>query len=118
MPWILNRISVTSGVYRGLLVGEGDPPALEIVVGDESLGNLTPSPTEGGWRMEGEIGTLPLTDGTRAVTIRAGDGTVLDSFAVICGLDAPQDLRAELAALRAEMTILKQAFRRHVTETE
>lgn len=116
MAWILHRVSITGGLYRGLLTGTGEPPALEMVLGEQSLGNLTPSPAEGGWQVEGELGTAPLTDGAQSVVIRTGEGDILDVVTVVTGLGAPEDLRAELGALRAELAILKAAFRRHVHE--
>ncbi|CTQ32604.1 hypothetical protein [Jannaschia rubra] len=112
--WTLNRITVASGVYRGLLTGEGEPPALEMAMGDEVLGNLTASAAEGGWQVEGEMGPAPLTDGTWTVAIRTPEGDMLDSVTIVTGLGAPEDMRAELDALRAEVGILKTAFRRHV----
>ena len=48
MDWILNRAAVTGGTYRGVLTGAGEPPALEMALGGESLGHLTQSPLEGG----------------------------------------------------------------------
>lgn len=122
MPWTLNRVSLIGGTYRGLLVGEGEPPALEMAMGDEVLGHLMQVPVKGAkakgqWQVEGDIGTGVLTEGTRTVVIR-GEGQVLDALTVIAGLGAQDDLRAEVDALRAELALLKAAFRRHVTETD
>lgn len=119
MSWTLHRVSLTSGTYRGLLVGSGEPPALEMVMGTESLGHLGKVPVKGSkteWNVEGDIGPGVLTEGTHTVLIR-GDGETLDSLTVIAGLGAPDDLRAEVDALRAELALLKSAFRRHVSET-
>ncbi len=117
MAWTLHRVSITDGIYRGLLTGPGQPPRLEMSLGGQVLGTLTPSETDGGWQVEGPLGTAPLTDGAQTVLIREAGGDVLDSFTVLCGLGAPEDLRAELGALRDEVAILKQAFRRHVSKT-
>lgn len=114
MGWTLNRIAIAAGVYRGLLVGTGEPPALQMELDGEILGNLTPAPAEGGWQVEGALGAQILSDGVATIVIRTADGQVLDSVTVITGLAAPEDLRAELGALRAELSILKRAFRRHV----
>jgi hypothetical protein len=119
MAWTLHRLSVASGTYTGLLSGGdgAEPPALRLLVGEVEVGNLVPAAAEGGgWRVEGEIGSGPLTDGTRSVSIRTSDGEVLDAFSVVCGLGAAEDLRAEVEALRVEVALLKRAFRRHVNE--
>ena len=117
MGWVLNRVSITDGLYRGLLTGEGEPPGLEITLDGQVLGNLTPSKVDAGWQVEGELGTAPLTDGAQTIVIREQGGDVLDSFTILCGLGAPEDLRAELGALREEVAILKRAFRRHVAKS-
>lgn len=114
--WILNRMSITGGIYRGLLVGNGEPPALEMTLGGDSLGHLTPAPAEGGYHVEGELGAALLTDGVQTVVIRTADGTALDSVTVVTGLGAPEDIRAEMDALRDEVRVLKTAFRRHINE--
>lgn len=121
MDWTLNRIDVVSGRYRGLLAGGppegGEPPALELVVNGSVIGHLEPVRAEGGWRVEGDLGPDLLTQGTRALEVRLPDGTLLDVLTVICGLGAPEDLRAEVEALRAELGVLKAAMRRHLRET-
>ena len=122
MAWVLNRTGLTAGVYRGWLVateGEATPPALEAVMGEAVLCALAVAPEEGGWRVEGDLGAAALTEGARSVVLRGADGgEVLDVVTVVTGLDAAHDLRAELEALRVEVTQLKRAFRRHVRETE
>ncbi|MGB3690067.1 MAG: hypothetical protein WBA02_12290 [Jannaschia helgolandensis] len=115
--WILNRTSITGGIYRGLLVGAGEPPALEMTMEGESLGHLTPAAAEGGYHVEGELGTALLTDGVHTVVVRAPDGTALDSITIVTGLGAPEDIRAEMGALRDELRVLKAAFRRHINES-
>ncbi|SDY34271.1 hypothetical protein SAMN05444004_101190 [Jannaschia faecimaris] len=118
--WILHRTGVTGGTYRGLLTAtdESDetPPPLTLVLGGETLGEMTMEAVDGGWQVEGEMGLAPLTDGAQTVFVRLPDGTALDSVTVITGLSAPEDLRAELATLRDEVTLLKKAFRRHVNQ--
>ncbi len=115
MSWTLHRLSLTGGLYRGFLTGTGEPPALEMMLGDLCLGHLTPAPVAGGWQVEGDMGTAPLTQGTQGVAIRTTDGDLLDIVTVVTGLGAPEDMRAELEALRAEVTILKAAVRRLAT---
>ena len=44
-------------------------------------------------------------------------GEVLASFTLVAGVPLEEDLRAEISLLRAELDLLKKAFRRHVTET-
>ncbi|WP_299817928.1 hypothetical protein [uncultured Jannaschia sp.] len=115
MAWVLHRLSVTDGTYRGLLTGSGAPPSLELAMDDRVLGPVVVAPAEAGWEVTGVIGTAPLTIGTHTIAVRIAGGDILDSVTIVTGLGAPEDLRAELGALRAELAVLKAAFRRHVT---
>ena len=115
MGWVLHRLSITEGSYLGLLTGAGTPPPLELAMGDRVLGPVMLAPTDTGWQVTGALGTAPLTIGTHTVVVRVAGGEILDRVTIVTGLEAPEDLRAELGALRAELTVLKAAFRRHVT---
>ncbi|WP_179378082.1 hypothetical protein [Jannaschia marina] len=120
-PWILHRVSVTGGTYQGLLVatnGGGEPPELSLHLGDARLGPLQAEAVEGGFRVSGEMGVAPLTEGTQTVAVRTDDGQLLDSVTVVTGLGAPDDLRAEIDTLAAELDMLKAAFRRYVAERD
>ncbi|MEL6588320.1 MAG: hypothetical protein AAFQ50_17045, partial [Pseudomonadota bacterium] len=60
MDWVLHRVSLLSGQYRGLLVGTGDPPALRMILDGDVLGHLTPAPVDGAdgqWQVDGDLGT-------------------------------------------------------------
>ncbi|GIT92715.1 hypothetical protein JANAI62_30480 [Jannaschia pagri] len=120
MAWTLSRISLIGGSYRGLLSGEGEAPALEMWLDGDVIGHMTLVPLgegSGEWQVDGEISAAVLTAGTWTVSIRA-EGDILDTITFIAGLDAPEDLRAEVDALRAEVTLLKAAFRRHITQQD
>lgn len=59
-----------------------------------------------------------LTDGVQSFVIRdARSDEKLSSFAIITGEPAEDDIRTELDLLRAELDMLKRAFRRHCLET-
>jgi len=113
MAWTLHRTEITGGLYRGLLLGRGKPPALEMALDGQVIGPMSARQIDDGWQVEGQIGTSPLTDGSRTVVVRVADGgDILDSVTIVTGLTAPEDLRAELSVLRAEIALLKAAVRR------
>lgn len=119
-PWTLHRTEVSGGTYRGLLTCDDagqTAPALSLELGGQTLSQMMVTQVDGGWQVEGAMGLAPLTDGTQTVFVRLPDGTALDSLTVVTGLNAPEDLRAELSALRAELEVFKVAFRRHVSES-
>lgn len=59
-----------------------------------------------------------LTDGVQNFVIwDMKDDQKLGSFAIVTGEPAEDDIRTELDLLRAELDMLKRAFRRHCVET-
>jgi hypothetical protein len=59
-----------------------------------------------------------VSDGLQTLLIRlAGAEEPIGRVAVIAGAVAEGDLRAEIDLLRAELDLLKRAFRRHCRET-
>ena len=111
----LNRISLTGGTYRGLASGAADAPGLQASCGDR-LFPVAVSPLEDDWQVEVDLTAIALQEGVQTVLITEGD-EVLDSLSIVAGLDAPDDIRAEVDRLRAELDMLKTSFRRHVRET-
>ncbi|MEM9031608.1 MAG: hypothetical protein AAGB18_03090 [Pseudomonadota bacterium] len=98
-----------------------------------------PVPKLSAWHLEAEIGApqvipsregsglwdvfLPipaeiLADGVQTVLICEEPGReVLQSFTLVTGEPLERDIRAEMDLLRAELDMLKRAFRRHCVET-
>jgi hypothetical protein len=59
-----------------------------------------------------------LCDGVQTVLVtETTSGDLLDSFSIVSGEPLEADLRAEIDLLRAELDMLKRAFRRHCIET-
>jgi len=59
-----------------------------------------------------------LSDGVQVFLINNSDsGDRLESFTIITGEPLDDDIRAETELLRAELDMLKRAFRRHCLET-
>jgi hypothetical protein len=59
-----------------------------------------------------------LSEGVQTFLIReAASGDKLAHFTIITGVVMEDDIRAEMDLLRAELDMLKRAFRRHCLET-
>ena len=56
-----------------------------------------------------------ISDGVQTFVVQSGDGQALISFAILAGEVLAHDLRAEIDLLRAELDMLKSAFRKHVS---
>lgn len=113
----LTGTRIVGGRWHGLLTGLAAP---RLVV--EHLGRPLPfeiAPVPGGHAVAVPIPSELLSDGVQTILIRQeGQAEVLASFAIIAGAAAETDLRAELDLLRAELDMLKRAFRRHCLETK
>jgi hypothetical protein len=115
----LTQSRIAGGVWEGVLSGAGDPGLLEALHHGRKLEGLlvTPVPGEAGSHMVRlAIPSSILSEGVQTVLLQAG-GEVLASFTLVAGVPLEEDLRAEISLLRAELDLLKKAFRRHVTET-
>ncbi|WP_298259489.1 hypothetical protein [uncultured Litoreibacter sp.] len=121
---ILTKTRIQAGIYEAVLTAETeenyhpDLVALHLereldglsVTEDTSLGNT--------WHVRFDIPREVLTDGVQTFLINERPtGETLDSFAIITGEVLSDDFRAEVDLLRAELDMLKKAFRRHCVET-
>ena len=79
---------------------------------------LVESPEPGVWDLRVPIPKDAIADGVQTfVIVDMSDGTKLGDFTLIAGEAAAEDLRSEVELLRAELDMLKRAFRRHCLET-
>jgi hypothetical protein len=116
----LTQTRIAQGVWEGVLAGAGKPPDLEASHQGKPLAGLMVTPMPGqpeSHAVRLAIPTTLLNDGVQTVLLKAG-GEVLASFTLIAGVPLEEDLRAEISLLRAELDLLKKAFRRHVAETK
>ncbi|GHE01601.1 hypothetical protein U879_16695 [Defluviimonas sp. 20V17] len=119
----LTKLQFAEGLWTGRLSGTDEAePALEITHLDRPVPGtrLTPDPAApGNWRLEVPIPAAALSEGVQTILIRHGpSGTLLEHITIVTGAALEDDLRAELALLRAELDMLKKAFRRHCAEGE
>lgn len=118
MDWTLTPTRIVAGTWEGLLTGPGDtPPVLQARHLDDPLNSLTIKQVEGGWLVCLAIPPDVISEGVQTFLICNEDGVTLASFALVAGDALAQDLRAEVDLLRAELDMLKRAFRRHCVET-
>ncbi|WP_305970207.1 MULTISPECIES: hypothetical protein [unclassified Mameliella] len=120
----LTKTGFRDGLWEGLLVRQqGSEQAPEIVAsfGDRPVHGvtLTDATEPGRWVVEVPVPVEALGDGVSTVLIRdARDETVLDSFTLIAGEALSEDIRAEVSLLRAELDLLKRAFRKHCRDVD
>lgn len=119
----LSKTRLFEGVWEGLLTAideNGTKPDLGVTHLEKPLGELllkeTGEPNQ--WAVRIPIPVDLIGDGAQTLLIFDKDtGETLDSFTIIAGDAVSDDIRAEVALLRAELDLVKRAFRRHCVET-
>lgn len=117
----LTRTRIFEGVWEGVLTGTLQEPLLEVLHLEAPLSDtaITAVPDQpGAWGVRIPIPARLLSEGVQTFLIRdAVSGEKLAHFTLITGVEMEDDVRAEIDLLRAELDMLKRAFRRHCLET-
>lgn len=116
---------IYGGIWEGKVFGagsdhDGAPDLVVTHLGNEVQAvSIKPDPNlKGEWLMRVAIPPETLSDGVQVYVItERGDSETLHSFSVITGEPLEEDIRAEVELLRAELNMLKRAFRRHCIES-
>lgn len=126
MPEIrLTKSTIRAGVWHGQAIrddGADEPaPAFSAWHLEERLTDPEVAPVKdkpGLWSVSLPIPAEVLADGVQTVLIREEQsGETVESISLVTGEALEQDIRAEVDLLRAELDMLKRAFRRHCVET-
>ena len=114
---VLTRMRLAGGVWEGLLSGRGELPPLRVRHRDQLVAEPEAEAVAGGWFVRFRLPLERLSDGVQTfVSEEAWTGDALAHETIIAGDAAEQDLAAEVMLLRAELDMLKRAFRRHCAE--
>lgn len=117
----LTKTRLRAGVWEGVLSGTETAPALEVVLLGAPLAGVTVTARDGApgdWAVRVPIPSEVLSDGVQTFLIRdTANAETLGHFTIITGVAMEDDMRAEVDLLRAELDMLKRAFRRHCLET-
>ncbi len=114
-----NRIR--DGIWEGLLTGQAEQPSLQVLHQDAAISGMMVDAVvgqPGQWAVRVPIPAQALSEGVQTFVIRDQNSSqTLAHFTVIASFDDTDDIRAEIGLLRAELDMLKRAFRRHCVET-
>lgn len=119
----LTKLRLVEGVWRGALKHHGRTdwtPNIEVTHLDFPVDGVTVENdrVEEHWVVSVPIPADRIADGVQTFVIRDRSAeTVLGSFSIVAGDALAEDIRAEMSLLRAELDMLKKAFRRHCVET-
>ncbi|WP_343035173.1 hypothetical protein [Parasulfitobacter algicola] len=114
----LTKTRMQDGIWEGLLQSPGDPPRLSVTFLDSPVDGVEILPCDEGFLVRIPIPRQAISDGVQTIVISVADsGLVLDHIPLMAGDPQAHDIRAEVDLLRAELDVLKRAFRRHCKET-
>lgn len=120
----LTKTRIMGGIWEGVLTVPADRelmPQIEVMHLEQPvLGyDLAEDGTvENTWHLRIAIPPDLLSDGVQTFVISDKEtGKTLSSFAIVTGEPLEDDITAEIDLLRAELDMLKRAFRRHCLET-
>ncbi len=111
----LVSLGVREGVWEGRLTAPGEtPPEVEVTHLGAALPEVSVrSEAAGVWILRVPVPPESLGDGVQTYLVTdVATGTRLGSFAIAVGEALDGDLAAELELIRAELDMLKKAFRR------
>lgn len=119
----VTKTRIFAGIWEGVINRQGSSfvePEIEVLHNNIPIPSLSltlDAANTGTWQLRIAIPPESLTDGTQVFLITdKTTGEKLDSFTVITGEPLEDDIRAEVELLRAELDLLKRAFRRHCLE--
>lgn len=119
----LSKSRFFEGVWEGVIAGDSDAspePAVDVRVHDLPVSDVAVEPLQdpASWLLKIPVPAHMIADGVHTFVIsETTQGQALGDFSIIAGDAAGEDIRAEMALLRAELDMLKRSFRRHCRET-
>ncbi len=114
----LTALGLNEGIWEALVPAD-EKPALVVEHDGKPLSDteVKASPESGQWLLRVPVPVSALSDGIQVFRVLDGNGVALGQFEILAGAPLATDIRAELALLRAELDLLKSAFRRHCAES-
>ncbi|MEO0694348.1 MAG: hypothetical protein AAFY90_15905 [Pseudomonadota bacterium] len=120
----LTKTRLRAGIWEGRLRGAphaAGAPGLVAYHLEQTLDGVAVEPvadTDDAWSVKVPLPSTILSEGVQTVLVREGaEGETLAVITLVAGTPLEEDMTAEIALLRAELDMLKRAFRRHCVET-
>lgn len=115
---IFTRIGFRAGIWQGRIQGTSSG-MIDVLHQGQVLEEVEVTPeAEKSWILSVSIPSECLGQGISTFIVRDRESSAeIGGFSIIVDADDDsEDMRAELRLLRAELDLLKQAFRRHMNE--
>ncbi|PRY93367.1 hypothetical protein BCF33_2235 [Hasllibacter halocynthiae] len=108
---------IREGVWSARLESEGEPGPFAVTLRDREVPHEVARIEGTLWEVRVPIPPSLIGEGIQTGIVAEPGGRRLAHFTLVAGEDAGADLRAEVDLLRAELDLLKRAFRRHCAGT-
>jgi hypothetical protein len=117
----LMDLRIRAGICEAVVNSPAQTPRIEVTHLEQPVAGLQITEIAGKpghWFMRLPIPSEALNDGVQTFLIRdLTTQSTLSHFTIIAGVQMDADFRAEIDLLRAELDLLKRAFRRHCLDT-
>lgn len=115
----LTKTKLQAGIWQGVLASKTEPDIAVTHFDREVEGViLTAGRDADTWLLQVPIPADAIADGVQTLLVTDKTGNeVLEKITLIAGEALGEDIRAEVDLLRAELDMLKRAFRKHCLET-
>ena len=117
----LTKTKMKQGVWQGIITGMGEEePRVEVTHETAIVPGiiLTHNQSADHWTLSVPIPPEAIADGVQTLIIKDADtDSKIGHITLLAGEVLSDDIRAEMDLLRAELDMLKRAFRRHCLET-
>ena len=106
--------TIRAGIWQAELAG-GDPAGVTVLYAGQPVEGfaLTPIAGSDSHQISVPIPAKAISDGVQSFVVTDASGNKIGQFSIAAGKAVDEDIRTELALLRAELDILKTAFRKH-----
>ena len=120
---MLTKTRMKQGLWEGIVtrVPPGAEPRIEVTHENAPVPDvaLTPDAQADHWLLSIPIPPEAIADGVQTLLIHDMDADqTIGHVTLLSGDDIDDDLRGEVALLRAELDLLKRVVRRHCIQTE
>ncbi len=115
----LTPTKMRHGIWQGEIHQSGTGvPQIKVTHLGKDVPGVQLNESDGAWLIQVPIPAEAIADGVQVFVLSdATDDEKLGHFTLIAGEALGDDIRAEMELLRAELDLLKRAFRRHCVET-
>ncbi|OCX65828.1 hypothetical protein BFP70_06715 [Thioclava sp. SK-1] len=115
----VEKTYLRGGVWDILIGCEGEPNVIASYLGQALDGLTVEQKSSDRWKVSVPVPADILSDGVHTLLLRRHDrDDTLAQMTLVAGAPLAGDLQSEVDFLRAELDLLKRAFRRHCADTE